>query len=189
MFGFFFFQCAKNCFVLNKAKRYIRLKIQVTTARKQGEEVPPSCHAPATHFSRRPRPGHSNKAETGRSGGIHSCGPGPCRLTHSDSRRKKPRNRIHWVYSRVSGPLPRQLPDSRKRSFLSHKGRSEGGGEEGTDAQGTLAPMSERWVQAHTQPTRGPSRATAPGLGRLRQPGPSRLPWPPKVTQGQKEDL
>lgn len=27
MFGFFFFQCAKNCFVLNKGKRYIRLKI------------------------------------------------------------------------------------------------------------------------------------------------------------------
>lgn len=29
--------------------------------------------------------------------------------------------------------------------------------------------MSERWVQAHTYPRRGPKKA-APGLGRLRQP-------------------
>ena len=65
------------------------------------------------------------------------------------------------MYSRVSSPLPRQLPDSRKRSFLSYKAWSEGGGEEGTEAQGTAAPMSERRVQALTHPTQGPSRAAA----------------------------
>lgn len=47
------------------------------------------------------------------------------------SRRKKPRKRIHVVYSLVSSPLPHQLPDSHKRSFLGHKTWSEGGGEEG----------------------------------------------------------
>lgn len=52
-----------------------------------------------------------------------------------------------------------------------------------------LAPMSERWVQAHTYPRRGPSMKAAPGLGRLRQPVPSRIPWPPKVIQQQKENL
>lgn len=108
---------------------------------------------------------------------------------HSPRQQKKPRKRIHVVYSLACSPLPHQLPDSRKHSFLSHKTRSEGGGEEGTDTQGMLAPMSERWVQAHTYPRRGPSMKAAPGLGRLRQPVPSRIPWPPKVIQQQKENL
>ena len=54
--------------------------------------------------------------------------PGACRLTHPDSRRKKPRNRIHRVYSRVSSPLPHQLPDSRSAaSSATKRGQREAG--------------------------------------------------------------
>ena len=92
------------------------------------------------------------------------------------------------MYSRVSSPLPRQLPDSRKRSFLSYKAWSEGGGEEGTEAQGTAAPMSERRVQAHTHPTQGPSRAAA-GPREAQTAWTEQTPLASQSDQGQKEDL
>lgn len=106
------------------------------------------------------------------------------------SRRKKPRKRIHVVYSLVSSPLPHQLPDSHKRSFLGHKTRSEGGGEEGLTLRARYHLCQSAGCR-HTAPppNAGHSTEAAPGLRRLSQPVPSRIPWPPKVIQRRKEDL
>lgn len=74
------------------------------------------------------------------------------------SRRKKPRKRIHVVYSLVSSPLPHQLPDSHKRSFLGHKTRSEGGGEEGLTLRARYHLCQSAGCR-HTAPP--PTRGTA----------------------------
>lgn len=45
--AFFFFQCAKNCFVLNKGKRYIRLKIPSHHSQKADVGGPSQLPCPA----------------------------------------------------------------------------------------------------------------------------------------------
>lgn len=85
----FFFQCAKNCFVLNKGKRYIRLKLPSHHRKQLWEPLPAACPACLS----RGQPSHLRVLRR-RSGGGSSH-PLQGRLTSPESRGESVGPRIH----------------------------------------------------------------------------------------------
>lgn len=111
---FFFFQSAKNCFVLNKGKKKI-YKV------KNPKSPQPESRCRRYLIAATPLPhvsaggqGQDTKTVLRRAGQERRYPLSWAWLTHPDSRRNKPRKRKHVVYRLVSSSLPLQFPDSPK---------------------------------------------------------------------------